>query len=254
MKNLKSKGSKLDASLSSEVTLLREENANLRDESHKRLELLQNTSQNITNTKTEVGMWKKCIDEKNQLIQELKSELRKKDDSGKLEEAQSEIHYLTCVLQMKEKETHEIAEKGQVYMAEAEEALVTQQGRSEDLEQRCRLMQTELIKTKEDLRISVQHREAMVDEIKRLRAEDLRSYKENEDFKSIITHIKEEKARLLLDMEILNKENDRLSGQCHIGQKVKLHAKMKEKAKSLKTQNKQLTEELVTIKEHMEIL
>jgi hypothetical protein len=102
------------------------------------------------------------------------------------------------------------------------------------------VLQAELEKVKEDLRISIQHREAMVEEIKRLRAEELRTYKENEDFKSILNHIKEEKVRLLRDMEILNKENDRLTGHSNLSQKIKLHAKLKEEHNALKTQNAKL--------------
>jgi len=102
----------------------------------------------------------------------------------------------------------------------------------------------ELAKTKEDLRISVQHREAMVEEIKRLRAEELRTYKENEDYKSILNHIKEEKSRLMKDMEILNKENNRLAGHNNLNQKIKLHAKMKEEHNNLKMQNAKLSDDL----------
>jgi hypothetical protein len=52
----------------------------------------------------------------------------------------------------------------------------------------------------------------MAEDIKRLRADELKSYKANEDYKSIVSHITAEKGRLLRDMASLNKENDRLAG------------------------------------------
>jgi len=92
------------------------------------MEILQNTNKNIMNTRNEIDMWKKCIDEKNSSIQELRAELRKKDEEtpAKLDEAESEVKYLKCVLQMREKELQELKEKGQVYYAQADEAIASQ--------------------------------------------------------------------------------------------------------------------------------
>jgi hypothetical protein len=52
------------------------------------------------NTRNEIDMWKKCIDEKNTAIQELRAEVRKKDEEipKKLDETESEVKYLKCVL------------------------------------------------------------------------------------------------------------------------------------------------------------
>lgn len=116
------------------------------------------------------------------------------------------------MIQVKDKELRELKEKGQEYYSQADEALESQRKEIETLSKKFINQQTDVKKAKEDLKASLQDRETMLEEIKRLRSDEYRGFKENEDLRTQLAQTKDEKNRLMRDIDILNKENDRLQG------------------------------------------
>ncbi|CAG9334317.1 unnamed protein product [Blepharisma stoltei] len=253
--------------LKSELELLKEENSKLKEENETKMEILKTTNKNILATRNEINMWKKCIDEKNNTIQDLRDKLRKneeaifqlnseikKNEIPNAQNEESEIKYLKQIVQLREKELKELKEKGQEYYSQADEALESQRREIEIITKRFSSAQGEVKRLKEELKISLQDRETMLEEIKRLRSEEYRSVKENEEIKKMLSQIREEKARILKDMEVLNKENDRLSGYDNMSQKVKIHEKLKEENSLLKTLNAKISDDLDTKTQENELL
>lgn len=91
-----------------ELSQANEEILSLKEENRKKLDILKNTKNSINSTKNEISMWKKCLDDKNITINELRSELRKcKDDEGD----PSSVKALKNSLQTKDKQLKDLKEK-----------------------------------------------------------------------------------------------------------------------------------------------
>ncbi|CAG9326979.1 unnamed protein product [Blepharisma stoltei] len=215
-------------SLEYELQAAREEIATLKEENHTKMEILKSTNKNILSTRNEINMWKKCIDEKNQTIQDLRLEIRRREE-GNYKQLNSfqmkasdvsydsltdenEIKYWKQKVQIKDKELKELKEKGQEYYSQADEAMEIQRKEIEVLTKKYNGAISDVKKAKEDLKASLQDRETMLEEIKRLRSEEYKNFKENEELRNSLSQAREEKNRLMRDIEILNKENDRLLG------------------------------------------
>ena len=210
----------------------------LREENMNKMEILKNTNKNILATKKEINMWKNCIDEKNEIINELRSELRKKNEEMLRMSSQvkslsnckdgSNEDYLKEIIEIKDKELRELKEKGQEYYSQADEALESQRKEIELLTKRCSSHQGEIKRLKDELKSSFQDREAMLEEIKRLR--------QNTESKFA------EKTKPFKLSETLNKENDKSCS--HVCKKNKLLEKYKEENHSLKVQNSKIAQEV----------
>lgn len=140
----------------------------LRDDNKAKLEILQNTNRNILSTRQEIEMWKKCIEEKNEALHQLRHALRKAEEEKTQLQAQagksrpcgheSELQYIKGVLERREKELFELKEKGQLYYAQADEAIESQRKEIDLLNKRCAVYQGELAKCKEELRTAEERR------------------------------------------------------------------------------------------------
>ena len=206
----------LKESLENQLTSANEEIESLKDENSSKMEVLKNTNKNILSTRHEINMWKKCIDDKNLLIQELNNELRKKDDEllkytsgariknkNKRESPEddevSENKYLKQLIQKKDKDLKDLKEKGQEYYSQADEALESQRKEIEIFTRRCASLQGEVKRLKEELRSSMKDREFMLEELKKLKNDEYKSFRNNEDSKKMLNQLREEKTRLLID-------------------------------------------------------
>ena len=149
--------------LQSALETAQSEAKTLREDNKSKLEILQNTNRNILSTRQEIEMWKKCIEEKNETLHQLRHSLRKaEEEKAQLLQGQtvkskpcgheSELQYIKSVLERREKELFELKEKGQLYYAQADEAIESQRKEIEMLNKRCAAQQTELTKCREELR------------------------------------------------------------------------------------------------------
>ena len=246
------------STLESEVLKSKEEIEVLKEENKNKMEILKNTNKNILSTRNEINMWKKCIDDKNVLIQELRDELRKKEEElvegsseGKrknkgrkesFEEAEPEIRHLNQVIQIKDKELRELKEKGQEYYAQADEALESQRKEIEIFTKRITSLQGESKRLKEELKLSLKDRESMLEEIKRLKSDEFRNHKEKEDAKRIINQLREEKTKILIE---LTKDNE-------LGSMPKNVERIKQENLVLKAQVEKMNQDLAGILENRE--
>lgn len=198
-----------------DLKLCKEEIENLKEENKNKMEILKNTNKNILSTRNEINMWKKCIDDKNLLIQELRDELRKKEEEvvkgpgrrrkESADEEEPEVRHLNQIILIKDKELKELKEKGQEYYAQADEALESQRKEIEIFTKRVTALQGETKRLKEELKLSLKDRESMIEEVKRLKSEEFRSHKEREEARKQILQLRDEKTKLLLE---LTKDND----------------------------------------------
>ena len=134
-------------------------------ENQKKTEMLKSTKHQINLTKNDVSSWKKCIDDKNSLISELKAEIHNLRNYDK----NAEIKNLSEALIIKDKELKELKEKGQEYYSQADEVL-------ENMRKKCMSLQNEVNGLREELRNSSQNSQNL--ENKRQKA-GLRDYNEN---------------------------------------------------------------------------
>ena len=217
---------------------VQEENEMLKEEN--KMEILKNTNKNILSTRNEINMWKKCIDDKNQLIQDLKNKIKKKDEenekfknevpkaktSGTPEVA--EIKHLNQVIFLKEKELKDLKEKGQEYYTQADESLKSQRREIEIFTKRCVSLQGEVKRLKEELRASDKDRDIMREDIKKMKSGEFKGVRENEELKRLVYQLREEKNKLLQE---LSKEVDNNS------QKFKFNEKFRQEIGSLRLQS-----------------
>lgn len=129
--------------LRNELKELQEENSSLKEESQKNLEILKTTKSSFSSTKNEILTWRKCIEEKNSTIIDLRNEVRKLKDQ---ESEQSENKILKASLQQKEKDLKDIKERSLEYYNQAEEAL-------ENMRRKCLGLQNEANSLRDELRI-----------------------------------------------------------------------------------------------------
>ena len=238
----------------SEIDALHEENKN-------KMEILKTTNKNILNTRQEINMWKKCIDDKNQIIYDLRNKLNvKEEELGKIsneikhiaraandeKEEANENKYLKQLIQIKDKELKDLKEKGQEYYSQADEALESQRKEIEIFTKRCASLQGEVKRLKDELKISMKDRESMLEEIKKLKNDEHKSFRENEDAKKMLAQMREEKTKLLMER---SKENEQ-----KINPKNKAQDKLAQDTLLFKSQIDTLTRELRESITHNEIL
>jgi chromosome segregation ATPase len=235
--------------LREELSTAREEIKALKEDNRAKMEILQNTNKNILATRNEINMWKKCIDDKNNSIQELRKEIRKKDEEIiRLQkayntaaeapfDAQTEVKHLKTILHLKESELQELKAKGQSYYTQADEILESQRKEIEMLRVRSSTLEDEL-------RDCMEEKDQLEAEVEKLKSEEYINIRKNDEIKALIEKFREEKARLLKDLEILNKENDKLAGHNNLAQKIKVHERLKEENNNLKGQIQRMKDDL----------
>ncbi|OMJ83424.1 hypothetical protein SteCoe_15645 [Stentor coeruleus] len=230
----------------------KEEIEGLKEENKSKMEILRNTNKNILLTRNEINMWKKCLDEKNSLIQDLRADLKAKNDEiGKLayetngkfrinkdqDINEPDIRYLNQILKMKDKEIQDLKEKGQEYYEQADEALENQKKEIENFNKRCAALKNEVKKLKEDLKNAVEQKESMSGEVKKLRINEYKMQKDYEEMKRVVQQLKEEKNKLHIEV---NKDND-------IGQRNRVQERMRQENIAMKGQIEKLNQELMLI-------
>ena len=206
------------------------------------MEILKNTNKNILSTRNEINMWKKCIDEKNQSIQDLRGEVRKKDEdifilNSKLKNAgleSVEIEHLKQVIVIKDKELKEIKSQGKEYYSQADHTIDSLRRELQISNKRCSSLVNDVKRLKEELNECLRDREEMVDEIERLRGEEFKSYRDTDE----CNRLKDEKAKLMRNVEVLTEENEKLLAKSKLTERLKLENT------NLKSHNYQLVEEL----------
>ena len=118
----------------------------LKEENRQKMEILKNTKNQINSTKSEITMWKKCIDEKNCTINELKNDIIKIKETNN-NDGNAEINYLRNALVNKDRELKELKEKGQEYYSQADEVL-------ENMRRKCMSLQNEVSNLRDELKNS----------------------------------------------------------------------------------------------------
>ena len=117
----------------------------LKEENRQKIEILKSTKCQISSTKTEITAWKKCIDEKNNIINELREEVAKMQEEDSHGDEITEIKYLRNALAMKDRELKELKEKGQEYYSQADEVL-------ENMRKKCMGLQNEVSNLRDELK------------------------------------------------------------------------------------------------------
>jgi len=142
-----------DYSYEEELSEAREHIRYLTEENFSRLQILKNTNKNILSSRQEINMWKRCIDEKNTLIKEMRMELRDKSEEienlksmlktlRKAKESEKES-YLCELIEMKDKELQKLKDQ---------KSDDSQKKEINMLSKRCSHLQSELKRTKEQLK------------------------------------------------------------------------------------------------------
>mmetsp|Transcript_571 Transcript_571/g.870 ORF Transcript_571/g.870 Transcript_571/m.870 type:complete len:1572 (+) Transcript_571:427-5142(+) len=223
----------------------REEIKALKEENKMKMEILQNTNKNIQSTRGEIEMWKKCIDENSQTIADLRKKLQIKTEElasfngeriqKSMSEDDSELNYLKFVLKLREKELNELKEKGQLYYAQADDAIEFQSKEIDSLNKKLATLQAEANDNQEELRAVTSERDYLVNELKRLDTAT-----RIEDVKQVLIQIRNFRMRLHEREEKLRSKG-RTAGN-------------KDDAIYLRAQNQHLSEELKRRIEQIESL
>ncbi|OMJ72629.1 hypothetical protein SteCoe_28884 [Stentor coeruleus] len=166
--------------LRKELDMSQKEVKILKEELKQKNEVIKNTNLNANNTREEIATWKKCIEEKNLTIGELKKEIED--------------------LKIKSNESVEIQNSINTQRKEFEKAAKMQTA-----------MQSELKNVKGELFSSLEARESLMQDLKSLRDDEIRYKKDILDAKKTIVLLKEDNLRFLKEITKLNDENLRLS-------------------------------------------
>ena len=233
--------------LRTEMTILKEENENSQMKANRIAGKL---------SKPEVELWRKTLEEKNALIASLKQQLADQHDdlaqanqliskfslafsgSRRAEDYEEEIKTLKNSLIAKEVEIRDLNEQ------KAWEENEIHRKEVENLAKKVNFLQGDLVRVKEELRVSVQSRESLIEEMKKSRGELSILAKECEELRDNLRRTQSERTKAYKDIEILTKENEKLVGHNNISQKIKFHGRVKEENNQLKTQNFKLNEDL----------
>ena len=178
---------------------------------------------------------------------------------NKIEELQNEIETIIAEneflstqfiefgqqLTQKEKKITELTEKlsSRPNKSQIEENLKLK-SEIEEINQKYSANLTEYQSMKEEIQLSVNSREQILDELKRLQSEKISLHNECQELNSKLHNIEQDNEKLKDNLCDLNSEIISVSGQNNLNQKIKLHAKMKEENNKLKEQNYQLREDL----------
>ena len=149
------------------------------------------------------------------------------------------------MLPLKEKKITELTEKlsSRPNKSQIEENLKLK-SEIEEINQKYSANLTEYQSMKEEIQLSVNSREQILDELKRLQSEKISLHNECQELNSKLHNIEQDNEKLKDNLCDLNSEIISVSGQNNLNQKIKLHAKMKEENNKLKEQNYQLREDL----------
>lgn len=242
--------------LRAEMSVLKEENEN------SQARALRNTSRL---SKPEADLWRKTLEEKNALIASLRQQLADRAEdfthanqliakfslafSGtrKAEDYEEEINTLKSTLSAKEAELREAKEY------KAWELSETQRKEMDGIAKKAALLQGDLVRIKEELRVSVQSRESLIEEMKRARSEQSLLAKDCEELRDSLRRAQAERAKAYKDIEALTKENEKLVGHNNMSQKIRFHGRVKEENNQLKTQNFKLAEDLQRVQSRCDL-
>lgn len=200
--------------LRNELDLSLKELKSLKEDLKQKAEAIKASSININYTREEITTWKKCIEEKNFTIQELKTELKslkqdvERNQNEKYHEKQTE--YLTKLLEVKESELIELKSKAMVLM-EKDNSIEIQKKDLEIVNKKQEAAQSELKTVKNELTSSLEVRESLMNSLKSFRDDDIRNKKEINDNKKLIKQLKDDNLKFIKEISKLNEENIRLS-------------------------------------------
>ena len=236
--------------LRNEIELNHKEIKTLKEELKQKSEVIKTSSVNMNFTRDEINTWKKCIEEKNLTIQELKTQLdslkqdMEQNQNDKYHEKQCE--YLTGLLEVKEAELKDMKSKGIASM-EIENSIIMKSKQIEMTIKTQEAIQSELKSIKNELTTSLDAREVLMQDIKSLRDDDFRNKKEINDTKKLISQLKQDNLRFIKEIAKLNEENIKLIEKEENSEKVIAHERYVNKIKKLE-ENIQSLEAQVKIK------
>jgi hypothetical protein len=101
---------------------------------------------------------------------------------------------------------------------------------------------------------SLTNREEVLRQLSALRESEYQTSLENAELKAKWESAIARNAQMNKELEVLNKEIERLGGHANLSQKIKLHSKLKEESNKLKAANYKLTEELRKTKMKLETI
>lgn len=233
--------------LRAEMSVLKEENEN------SQARAMRNTGRL---SKPEADLWRKTLEEKNALIASLRQQLADRAEdftqanqliakfslaftgTRKAEDYEEEIKVLKSALSAREAEIRDVKEQRVWEQAEVQRKEI------DGIAKKAALLQGDLVRIKEELRVSVQSRESLIEEMKRARSEQSVLAKDCDDLREALRRAQAERAKAYKDIEALTKENEKLVGHNNISQKIRFHGRVKEENNQLKTQNFKLAEDL----------
>lgn len=189
-----------------EMKKLNEELFKLKDELRKKNDSLKDSKNDGKYTREEVAGWKQCIEEKNVTIQDLKKELdllkqdMEQNNNENYHEKQCE--YLTRLLKVKEKELAELKSKGIIDL----ESSLDLKKKELELKKECSAL-NQLTNVKNDLASSLEARESLMNELKTVKDNEIRTKRDLSDMKNLLIYVREDNMRLLKEITKLNEEH-----------------------------------------------
>jgi hypothetical protein len=237
--------------LKAELMSAREEIKNLREENRAKMDILQSTNKNILTTRVEIDIWKRCIDENSQIIADLRKEVRAKTEElstlkaeqlqrTDADDAQNEVSYLNYVLQQREKELNELKEKGQLYYAQADEAIEFQRKEIDSLNRKLVTLQTEAVQSQDALQLVQGDRDTLLNEMKRLSAAE-----RIEDVRHLLGQMRDFRSRLYEGTDKARskgRSNSRDEASYLKGQNLHLAEELKRRTDQVDSLHRQLQE------------
>lgn len=200
-------------------------------------------------------------------IEKLKDELMRKDN--RIEELQNEVETIIAEneflstqfiefgqqLGQKDRKISELTEKLSFRANKNQiEENIKMKTELEDLKNDSAKVKKQLEEINEEFELSVNSRENLIIELKRLQYEERSLYNECTEMRSKLLLVEKENEQLKGNVDELSSDLTSVSGTNNLNQKIKLHAKMKEENNKLKDQNYLLRKEIRTKNEKIEFI
>ena len=199
--------------LRNELEISHNEIKNLKEKLMQQSESLKASNTNANFSRDEIVTMKKCIEEKNRSILELKDQVQVLEQD--LERIQNDKYYekqcesLTNILEEKEKELKDLKSREILSKAKENEAEI-KKAEIEIAIKKQEAVKTELNSVKSELSSSLNARENLMCDMKSLKNDDMRNKKEIAETKKLIAQLKADNLRFIKDITKLNEENIKL--------------------------------------------
>lgn len=230
----------------------RGENEILEDD--ERNDVIKNLNKNIQSARNEINMWKKCFDDKNEAIQNMKNQLKDKDmqieelindtqekfkgNNGQDTE-KTDLMHLSHIIKIKDQKIKKLKEfkvKWEDSQTKTNENIESFEKDPIIYDKKIASLENEVKRLKDELKASVQDRENMLEWIKKLKNDEFKSFRANEDAKNMLQQMRDEKKNMLVEL-IKDNEQGR-------GGKSRIEELLKKDNVILRIQVEKLSQEL----------